>query len=120
MDNESKRKRGREGRVFPLSAGFHFHIKHRFFSLSNSLYIIPITPLLLLMQGSQSLRVCSTNVQRALFLFPFFSLSYAICISVGVETDDRMPIEAGNEQGEKLFHTPMMPCQLSLSLPPTL
>lgn len=44
---------------------------------------------------------------------------YAICISVGVETDDWMPIEMGNERKEKLFHSPMMSCHLSLWLPPT-
>lgn len=66
-----------------------------------------------LIPGSKPLKVCSATVQCALFPL-FFPPSFAICISVGVETDDRTPMETGNEQGEKLFHSPVMPCQLSL------
>lgn len=114
------------GRVFPLSAGFHFHIKRRLFSLSNSppppsphLHH-PLLPPPPLVPGSRSLRVCSANVQRALFPLTDFSLSYAICISVGVETDDRLPIETRDEQGEELFHSPtMLMSTPPLPLPPT-
>lgn len=106
-------KRG-EGRGKGLSSICRLPLPHQASAFSPSAtpsHIISITPLLLLL--SQGVSLCSANVQRALFPLCLFSFSYAICISVGVETDDRMPIEAENEQGEKLF-------QSMSTLPPTL